>query len=197
MLGIDVSENNGTVNWDAVKDAGYDFAIIRLGYGKKHLDSAFYDNVNGALNAGLKIGVYYYSYALSDEMAGDEADFCYFILEDCGLTPDKIEMGVWFDMEDADGYKERHGFTDSQELTNAVNVFVNRMKDYGYDKTGVYANYDWLTNVLLMNQVECDVWCAQYNYECDYNGAVIWQFSDCEYIDGQPFDADETTAYFE
>ena len=66
MKGIDVSENNGMVDWGAVKAAGFEFAIIRIGYGKGHLDSQFYDNVNGALKAGLKIGIYHYSYALSD-----------------------------------------------------------------------------------------------------------------------------------
>ena len=75
MKGIDVSENNGMVDWGAVKAAGFEFAIIRIGYGKGHLDSQFYDNVNGALKAGLKIGIYHYSYALSDDVAGIEADF--------------------------------------------------------------------------------------------------------------------------
>ena len=51
MKGIDVSENNGVVDWGAVKAAGFEFAIIRIGYGKGHLDSQFYDNVNGALKA--------------------------------------------------------------------------------------------------------------------------------------------------
>ena len=60
MKGIDVSENNGVVDWGAVKAAGFEFAIIRIGYGKGHLDSQFYDNVNGALKAGLKIGIYHY-----------------------------------------------------------------------------------------------------------------------------------------
>ena len=59
--GIDVSENNGRVNWQIVKNKGMEFAIIRLGYGSGHLDSEFYRNVNGALAAGLKIGIYYYS----------------------------------------------------------------------------------------------------------------------------------------
>lgn len=54
MKGIDVSENNGVVDWGAVKAAGFEFAIIRIGYGKGHLDSQFYDNVNGATKAGLK-----------------------------------------------------------------------------------------------------------------------------------------------
>ena len=99
MKGIDVSENNEKVNWDAVAAAGMEFAIIRLGYGHGHLDSKFYENVNAAIAAGLKIGVYYYSYALSKTDADYEAQFVLDILNDCGLTADKIPMGVWFDME--------------------------------------------------------------------------------------------------
>lgn len=191
MLGIDVSENNGYIDWESVKNAGYEFAIIRLGWGHSHLDESFYDNINGAIDAGLKVGVYYYSYALSDDAAREEAEFCANLLEDCGLTNDMLEMGVWFDMEDADGYKDRNGFTDRQELTDCVNVFVNHMAEKGY-RCGLYSNYDWLTNVLYMEQVDCDVWCAQYNYQCDYPNAAIWQYSDCEKIGGQSFDADET-----
>ena len=83
--GVDVSENNGHINWPALKEAGVDFAIVRLGYGNRHLDSRFYANVNGALDA---------------DAAEREAHFLVDTLKDCGLTMDKLPMGVWFDMED-------------------------------------------------------------------------------------------------
>ena len=105
LKGIDVSENNGYVDWNAVKAAGMDFAIIRLGFGNRHLDTNFYENVNEALAVGLKIGIYYYSYALDEPAARSEARYMLSVLQDAGLTKDKIEMGLWFDMEDADGYK--------------------------------------------------------------------------------------------
>ena len=108
-LGIDVSENNGHINWEAVKAAGVKFAIIRLGYGNCHLDSMFYENINGAIDAGLDVGVYYYSYALDEDMALNEARFLIETLEDAGLYNEKLPMGIWLDMEDADGYKSRHG----------------------------------------------------------------------------------------
>ena len=81
LKGIDVSENNGYVNWNAVKAAGMDFAIIRLGFGNRHLDTNFYENVNGALAAGLKIGVYYYSYALDEAAARSEAGYMLSVLD--------------------------------------------------------------------------------------------------------------------
>lgn len=185
--GIDVSENNGVVDWQAVKDAGIEFAIIRIGYGKFNLDSRFVENVNGALDAGLKVGVYHYSYALSEDMAGVEARFVADTIFDCGLE-NSLEMGVWFDMEDADGYKERHGITDRQELTNMCSVFINRMREEGFDYVGLYANYDWLTNVLYMDQLDVAVWIAQYNFTCDYDEADIWQCTDSLEIDGKYFD---------
>lgn len=57
MKGIDVSEHNGAINWQDVVDDGNEFAIIRLGWGNQHLDKRFYDNFNGALDAGLKVGI--------------------------------------------------------------------------------------------------------------------------------------------
>ena len=93
LRGIDVSENNGVVDWGRVA-SGLDFAIIRIGYGRNHLDSQFYNNINGALAAGLKIGVYHYSYALLPERAQEEARFVVDTLADCGLSPEKLEMGI-------------------------------------------------------------------------------------------------------
>lgn len=191
MLGVDVSENNELVDFGAVRNWGYGFAIIRLGYGNGHLDSNFYNNVNAALNAGLKIGVYYYSYALNEDMAGVEADFVIKTLQDCGLTADKLEMGIWYDMEDADGYKaERMSFT-PQLITNMCSVFVNEMWRAGYDRAGVYANLDWFTNYIYPDQLSCNKWCAQYADACDFSDAFMWQFTDSADIGGKQFDANE------
>ena len=137
MRGIDVSENNGVVDWGAVKANGFDFAIIRIGYGRGNLDSEFYNNVNGAINAGLAIGVYHYSYAMNEENAADEAEFVLNTLNDAGLTADKLPMGVWFDMEDADDYKANRGMPTGQELTNICSVFINKLWQAGYVNTGL------------------------------------------------------------
>lgn len=189
MKGIDVSENNGIIDWQAVKSSGVEFVIIRLGYGNNHLDSRFYDNVNGALDSGLKIGVYYYSYALNEDMARHEAEFVIAVLRDCGLTPDRLEMGVWFDMEDSDGYKSSNYVTDSQEITNICSVFINTLWRDSYYSTGLYASYDWLTNKIYVDQLGgCAIWVAQYNATCDYEHADIWQYTDSLNIGGRLFD---------
>lgn len=93
MRGIDVSEHNGTINWNDVVDDGNEFVIIRLGWGNRHLDERFYDNFNGALQAGLKIGIYYYSEATSASEAAAEAEYALYIMQDAGITPDMLEMG--------------------------------------------------------------------------------------------------------
>lgn len=191
MRGIDVSENNGVVDWGAVKANGFDFAIIRIGYGRGNLDSEFYNNVNGAINAGLAIGVYHYSYAMNEENAADEAEFVLNTLNDAGLTADKLPMGVWFDMEDADDYKANRGMPTSQQLTNICSVFINKLWQAGYVNTGLYASYDWLVNVLDLSQLGgCAIWCAQLNNQCDYEGANLWQYTFSENIEGKEFDAD-------
>ena len=71
--GIDVSEHNGEIDWEEIRRAGIAFAIIRLGWGRGHLDRLFYEHINGALAAGLPVGVYYYSYADTPKAAEDEA----------------------------------------------------------------------------------------------------------------------------
>ncbi len=186
--GIDVSENNGHIDWWAIKAAGIDFAVIRLGYGNHHLDSRFYANVNGALDAGLSIGVYYYSYALTETDAEHEAHFLADVLKDCGLSKDNLTMGVWFDMEDADGYKGRYGVTDSETLTGICLAFTTVCELRGYE-CGVYANYDWLNNKLDSEMLEnTSIWCAQWDEVCDWECTSIWQFTDSLEIDGHTFD---------
>ena len=187
--GIDVSENNGRVDWNEVKAAGIDFAIVRLGYGNRHLDERFYENINGAIAAGLAVGVYYYSYALDAEAAEHEADFLVDILKDCGLTADRLPLGVFIDQEDADGYKERHGMPDNETLTDICRAFIEVCRERGF-KCGVYASLDWLENRLDTDAFPgAPIWCAQWDDECDWDGAAVWQYTDeleigCHVFDG-------------
>lgn len=189
VRGVDVSENNGQVNWQAVKDAGIDFAIIRLGYGNKHLDGRFYENINSAIAAGLQIGVYYYSYALTVEAAKAEADFAIDILKDCGIDPEDLEMGVWFDMEDADGYKRENGMPDNQTITDMCSAFIVECNKAGYS-CGIYANLDWLENKIYTAQLADYVpyWCAQWGSKCDWPHAKMWQYTDKLRIGDKDFD---------
>lgn len=187
--GIDVSENNGRVNWQVVKNKGMEFAIIRLGYGSGHLDSEFYRNVNGALAAGLKIGIYYYSYALNAYGARKEAEFVLQTLKDSGLTPERLECGIWYDMEDADGFKERHGMPSNSEITAMCSRFISDLNAAGYS-CGIYASLDWLENKIETHRLAEYVpyWCAQWGGSCDWPRAKMWQYTDCLPIGGKEFD---------
>lgn len=193
MKGIDVSYHNGDIDWQSIAESGIEFVIVRLGYGNRHLDTKFVDNVNGALAAGLKVGVYYYSYALDTEAAKAEAQFVQEVLRENDITP---EMGIWFDMEDADGYKERNGMPDNQTITDMCSAFICKLNNAGYSFVGVYASYSWLTEKIDTLQLADYVpyWNAQWSSKNDFLGAKMWQFTDSLEISGQLFDGNE---YFE
>lgn len=189
IKGIDVSHNNGKVDWAAVKRAGFKFAMIRVGFGKDNLDKQFYTNVNGALSHGLKIGIYHYSYALTVADAKKEADFIVSTLKQCGLTPEKL-IGVYYDMEDADGYKSRYGMPSKQVITNICSVVINALWKVGYT-TGIYANNDWLDNHIDMRQLGgCALWLAQPGASKPRRKCNIWQYTFTAKIAGKIFDAD-------
>ena len=142
MKGIDVSENNGLINWQAVAAAGIEFAIVRSSYGLHSKDEMFEQNVAGAKAAGLKVGAYHYSYALNVEDAIQEAANCREAIESAGQL---LELPVFFDMEDADGYKQGNGFAfDPGEITAICKAFVDSLDL----NCGVYASYSWLNDYI-------------------------------------------------
>ena len=130
--GIDVSEHNGGLDWEEIRRAGIAFAIIRLGWGRGHLDRLFYEHINGALAAELPVGVYYYSYADTPKAAEDEAWFTVHVLADCGLSPGKLPLGVWYDMEDADGWKAARGLVEPSRITAMCGGMFLLCPDLGF-----------------------------------------------------------------
>lgn len=194
MVGIDVSENNGTVDWQAVADAGCEFAIVRCSYGKTGRDEKFIENVNGAHAVGLKVGAYHYSYALTPYDATLEADNCKEIVSEAGVL---LELPIFFDMEDADGYKSRHGFEFSAgNVTGICDAFLKCMVPLD---CGVYASESWLNNYIDWQSLGCAVWNASwksgYNPTPDDDGTdgikgYMWQYTDKAIIGDKEFDAD-------
>jgi len=145
--GVDVSENNGRVDWQAVADAGQKFAIVRSSYGRYSKDEDFLRNVDGAHSAGLQCGAYHYSYALNPEQARQEARSCKQIIEEAGVL---LELPVFFDMEDADGYKSKHGFDFSGENVTAIcKAFLEEIKplDWQDDLKGYMWQYTDSLNI--------------------------------------------------
>jgi GH25 family lysozyme M1 (1,4-beta-N-acetylmuramidase) len=182
IKGIDVSENNGFVDWQAVADAGIKFAIVRSSYGRNSRDENFLRNVEGAHSVGLKCGAYHYSYALTPEQAVREAQNCKQAIDEAGVL---LELPVWFDMEDADGYKRRYDFDFSAENVTAIcKAFLDEIKPLD---CGVYASLSWLENYIDWQSLGCAVWNAQWGAQDDLQG-YLWQFTDSLNINGKVFD---------
>jgi GH25 family lysozyme M1 (1,4-beta-N-acetylmuramidase) len=182
--GIDVSENNGRVDWNAVAQAGQKFAIVRSSYGRYAKDDDFIRNVNGAHDAGLQCGAYHYSYAMDPYQAVQEAQNCKQVIEDAGVL---LELPVFFDMEDADGYKKRKGFDFSMEnVTEICRQFLAEIRPLD---CGVYASLSWLESYIDWRSLGCAVWNAQWGNEDDIQG-YLWQYTDSLNIGGKLFDGD-------
>lgn len=181
MKGIDVSENNGAIDWQAVVDAGIEFVMVRSSYGLYSKDSMFIENVNAAQAVGLKVGAYHYSYALNTDDALQEAINCREAIDNAGVL---LELPVFFDMEDADGYKSTRGMPTN--ITEICRVFIDNL---GLD-CGVYASYSWLTDKIDWQSLGCAVWNAQWGDTDDIKG-FMWQYTDSFVIGDRYFDGNE------
>ena len=180
MLGIDVSSFQGEIDWEKVKDAGVEFAIIRLGFGytvnmELVLDKYFQENLKGAKDNGIQVGVYFYSYANEIEEVKNQAQF---IVDN--LRKEKLDLGVTFDWENWNNFKDYH--VNLYDLDNMYNSFKKVLEDNGY-KTMLYGskfylNYIWKTE-------DKDIWLAHYTSKTNYNkDYVMWQFSDKGVVEG-------------
>ncbi len=141
-IGIDVSKHNGVIDWEKIKASGINFAIIRIGHGSdiaSQDDSQAERNMNECERLGIPYGVYIYSYALTEEEAESEAQHTLRMIE--GRNP---VMGVWFDMEDADGYKQKHGIpldnAHSKLYTDICAVYTSIIQEKGY-KAGMFGDH--------------------------------------------------------
>lgn len=176
--GIDVSNHQGTVDWNKVKAAGIDFAILKVGpvYGKP--DVSFERNAAECERLGIPYGVYYYSYARSVEDANKEADRTLAWLG--GHHP---SLPVYYDLEDS--YILQDPDFSKDKLTQIAQAFCNRMEAVGF-KSGIYANLNWLNNYLNSPSLSgYDHWVAQYNWRCDYAGSYsFWQYSSSGNVPG-------------
>lgn len=183
IIGIDVSEHNGSINWAAVKKAGVSFAFVRTGYGVSHVDNYFKRNMEGALAQGIPVGIYHFSYALNAAGAKAEAAFVLKLLEP---YKDKINLPVFFDFEyDTVNYAKKQGVTLGKEAFNAHTVaFCDAIQAAGY-RAGTYYNLDYLRKYVDINRVGKYVqWYAQYASTASASGWAIWQYSSSYTIPG-------------
>lgn len=179
MNGIDVSEHQGDFDFTPYKDG---FVIIRGGYGVRTIDLWAERNIAKCDALGIPWGIYWYSYALNVQTAKVEAERCLRFLN--GRKP---RLGVWFDMEDADGYKAKNGFPENETITAMCKTFCAAMEEAG-NRTGVYANLDWFEN--RIGDTGYDKWIAAWGWNDgehypDLSGKCVMQ----QYR-GSPLDLD-------
>ena len=137
--GIDISEHNGNIDLNPYKNG---FVIIRAGWSDVE-DKQFENNIRKCEQLGISYGIYWYGYALNRNDAASEARTAVSVLSKVHAHP---TLGVWYDMEDADGWKERHGMEFSQNnISWQVNTFCTTLQNAGY-RAGVYASESWFTN---------------------------------------------------
>ena len=183
IIGIDVSEHNGALDWGAIKKAGISFAVIRDGYGTSHTDNYFKRNMEGAIAQGIPIGIYHFSYALDAAGAKKEAEFVLKLLE---LYRSQITLPVFFDFEyDTVDYAKKQGVTLGKEAFNAHTVaFCETIQAAGY-KPGTYYNLDYLRRYVDIDRVGGYVqWYAQYASTASASGWGLWQYSSSYTIPG-------------
>lgn len=176
LKGVDVSEHNGKVDWEAAKADGVEFAIIRSGYGSDLTyqdDDQWLNNVTECERLGIPYGVYLYSYADTLEKARSEAQHVLRLLD--GHTP---VYPVYYDLED-----DKTVATLSSSMKAQISqIFCDTVSAAGY-KVGIYSNLNWWKNYLTDPVFENNVssgkwsrWVAQYNPTCDYTGKYdMWQ----------------------
>ena len=190
-VGIDISVWNEIVNWNEIKKAGIDFVIIRssgsyASNGKLYKDSKFDSHIRGALNAGLQVGIYHYSQAITRDEAILEARYV-----DSIIRPykSKLTLPVAFDRElysESNGYYGRTYKIGKEKDAEVSLAFLDEITRLGY-KGSFYSYTSYLYNQINMNKIspKYPVWVAQYNYKCDYKGPyTTWQYSSQGKVNG-------------
>ena len=204
-IGIDVSYHNNSsgsgyraIDWNQVKADGITFAIIRCAYGNdtpRQDDTWFARNYRGAKAAGLKVGVYLYSYATRElgpsSSAEGEARHVLRVLKENGIAPQDLDLPVYYDMED-----KCQASLDKGLLGAMANRFCSMVANEGF-KVGIYANKDWWDNRLTAPVFSTDNmkrqgwgrWVARYPYiaqQCGVANTDIWQFTSIGLVNGTP-----------
>lgn len=183
--GVDVSRFQGDIDWEKVADAGIEFAIIRTGFrgtteGKLLQDDYFEDNIKGASENGIDVGVYFYSQAVNKEEAMEEVQMMLDMIE-----PYNIEFPVVIDIESAESDSARTANLSSDVYEEVAKVFCEAVKKAGY-KPMIYGNVKSFT--LLMDAADVDdydIWIAYYGTPLYYPYHFdIWQYTSTGTVDG-------------
>lgn len=179
LLGIDVSEHNGKINWDAMKRNGIKFAVIRSSYGHFVEDQQFRRNVNECDRVGMPYGLYHYSYVATQEQMKAEASGFIRLCKSC-----KPSYPCFIDMEDSDGWKKQMGVSDEMNI-KVCYYTCSELEANGF-YAGIYANLDWWVNHLNSTSLDrFDKWVAQWASVNTYTKPYqMWQFTSDGHVDG-------------
>ncbi|MCQ2523860.1 MAG: glycoside hydrolase family 25 protein [Lachnospiraceae bacterium] len=189
-MGIDVSSHQKNIDWKKVKESGVDFAFIRCGFrgygsGKLVEDDFFVKNISGAIENGVKVGVYFYSQAVSEEEAIEEANYTLEL-----LAPYRIELPIVIDIEEVND-KARTDDLSVEERTNTVVAFCETIKKSGYEPM-IYSNMRFFIKSLDVSKLDdYEKWYAMYNTTIYYPYDIsVWQYSANGRVDGISGDVD-------
>lgn len=192
-MGIDVSKWNGSIDWTAVKNSGISYVIIRVGYrgssaGALIDDSKFASNIKGATNAGLKVGVYFFTQAVNEVEAVEEASM---VLE--RIKGYKISYPVFLDVEKSGG---RADSLDKATRTAVIKAFCQTIQNAGYT-AGIYANKTWFTEKISTGELSAyKIWLAQYAATPTYSGRYdLWQYKSTGKVSGISGNVDLNLSY--
>ncbi len=196
LFGIDVSTWNGTIDWKQVAKSGVSYAIIRCGYrgttyGSLVEDNKFASNIKNASDAGIKVGVYFFTQAVSEAEAVEEASMCLSLVEGY-----KLSYPIFVDVESGSGNARANGLS-KEARTAIVKAFCKTISNSGY-KAGVYANKNWLNTKLNANELTAyTIWLAQYASAPTYNTTRydLWQYSSQGSIKGISGNVDLDLSY--
>lgn len=184
-MGIDISEWQGSIDWEKVKDSGVKFVMIRLGYGKGRygnkncsMDKRFKEYVEGAGEVGIPIGIYFYSYAVTPKQAQEEAEFTIGKLD--GIP---VSFPVAYDIEDPYIISK----TTTETRTEMTKTFMDTVEAAGYYPV-YYCNQNWYNNYLDSEALDdYDFWYARYTYvepsQSEYP-FTMWQASSTQKMNG-------------
>ena len=197
VFGIDVSKWNKEIDWEKVKAAGVEFAIIRCGYrgsktGALVEDPYFEKNIQGATDAGIRVGIYFFTQAVTPVEAVEEASMVLMLGKKY-----KISYPLFIDTEGAGGNGRADGL-DKETRTAVCKAFCETIENAGYT-AGVYASKSWLNHNLDTEQLSSYVtWLAQYSAQPTYEGEyVMWQYTSAGKIDGISTLVDYNVSYMD
>lgn len=190
LKGIDVSNHQGSINWQAVKNDGIDFAIIRSSWGWFNEDTMFRANVNGCEAVGLPYGLYHYSYARNLDEAKIEVDGLIRLAKSCSPS-----YPIIIDMEDADNWKSINGNPSNDMYVQILEYECKKIEEAGYYAM-IYANLDWFKNRLADSRLDrFDKWLAQWYVGEPAMKCGIWQYGANGRVNGINGEVDVNYSY--